>query len=248
MFVSGLINKRHEVSSVLVPRLATVYGPAIAAIIVSWAVAGKEGIELLLKKLIPSKKHLLYSLLIPLIATGLTLIAYHIAGLSVDLIRQFIEKGWWLLLSQLAIQFFIVGIGEETGWRGWLLPHLLKRNSFYVAVGFVTLIWALWHLPILFQRFDIVYPWLIILFSLSIIFSWLWIKVKGNVFVLAVSHASVNAPQAFIENRMIEARMASQYLVGGWEILGYTYLLAALVVIILGYRHLAQNPPNFQGG
>lgn len=224
--------------------MATVYGPAIAAIIVSWAVTGKEGIKRLLKKLLPSGKYLVYSLLIPVISTGLTLVAYHLAGLSFKLIVQFIEKDWWLLLSQLAVQFLIVGIGEETGWRGWLLPHLLKKNSFLLTVGFVTLVWALWHLPILFQNFEIVYPWLIILFSISIIFSWLWIKVKGNLFVLAIAHASVNAPQAFIENRMIEARMASHYLLGGWEIMGYTYLLAALVVIIFGYRHLVQNQLN----
>lgn len=251
MFVSGLIHKKHEVLSVLVPRLVTVYGPAIAAIIVSRKVSRNKGIRILLEKLRPSGKYLLYLLLIPVIFTGLTLVAYHLAGLSFDLILQFLEKDWWLLLLQLAVQFLIVGIGEEIGWRGWLLPHLLKKNSFPVTVGFVTIVWALWHLPILFRSFEIVYPWLIILFSISIIFSWLWIKVKGNLFVLAIAHASVNAPQAFIETRIIEARMANEYLIGGWEILGYTYMLVTVVVIIFDYRYFFLNEsisPDFKGG
>lgn len=241
MFVSGLLNKENEALSALLPRLITVYGPAVAAIIVTWAVAGKEGVKILLKKLRPSGKYLLFSLLIPVILTGLTLFAYHFAGLSLALILQFLEKDWWLLLSQLAFQFLIVGIGEELGWRGWLFPHLLKKNSFLVTVCFVTLVWGLWHFPILFKGFEVVYPWLILLFSTSLIFSWLWVKVKGNVFILAVAHASVNAPLFFIENRMIEARIPSNLITGGWEVIGYTYFLVASVIIIFDYKCLAQN-------
>lgn len=241
MFVSGLLNKKNEVFTILLPRVATVYGPAIAAIIVSYNIAGREGIKLVLRKLLPSGKYALYFFIIPIISACITMGSYSLSGLPLNQILQFLSQAWWLLLLQWVIQFLIVGIGEETGWRGWLFPKLLENNSFPKTVTIVSLIWCLWHLPLLFREFNVVYPWLLILFSVSIILSWLWLKVNGNLFVLALAHASVNAPQAFIENRMIEARVGNSYLIAGWEILGFAYLLLGIVIVIIDYKYLKQN-------
>lgn len=41
-------------------------------------------------------------------------------------------------------------LGEEIGWRGFLTPTLLRLTSFPIASLGVGLIWALWHLPIIF--------------------------------------------------------------------------------------------------
>jgi len=65
MILSGLIREQHEVAHVLVPRTVTVYAPAIAAIIVSYASWGKTGVKTLIQKLVPQKKHFLYWLFVP---------------------------------------------------------------------------------------------------------------------------------------------------------------------------------------
>lgn len=241
MFLSGLFSRKNEVLFVLLPRVATVYGPAIAAIIVSYILSGREGVKGLLRKLLPNRKHSLYFLVIPLVSTTLTMGAYSLAGLPLKQISLFIFQAWELLAFQWIMQLLIVGIGEETGWRGWLFPRLLKNNSFPKTVALVSLAWGLWHLPILFRDFNIVYPWLLILISVSIILSWLWLKVKGNVFVIALAHASVNAPQAFIENRMTEAKLVSDYFISGWEILGYAYLFLAVAIVLVDYRYLKRT-------
>jgi len=36
---------------------------------------------------------------------------------------------------------------EEAGWRGWLLPWLLPRFSPLAAASLVSVVWALWHVP-----------------------------------------------------------------------------------------------------
>lgn len=41
-------------------------------------------------------------------------------------------------------------LGEEIGWRGFLTPTLLRLTSFPIASIGVGLVWALWHLPIIF--------------------------------------------------------------------------------------------------
>lgn len=241
ILLSGILSKDNEVLYVLLPRVATVYGPAIAALIVSYKVSGSEGVKRLFRKLLPSQKHVLYFIIIPLVSATVTIGAYSLAGLRLRQLSQFIYESWWLLLFQWIMQFLIVGIGEETGWRGWLFPRVLKDNSFTKTVALLSVIWGLWHLPILFRNFNIVYPWLLILLSVSIILSWLWLKVKGNLFVIALAHASVNAPQAFIENRMTEARLENEYFINGWEILGYVYLILALALLVMDYSYLKRE-------
>ena len=40
------------------------------------------------------------------------------------------------------------GIGEEVGWRGFLLPRLQSPWNALAATAIVTLIWADWHTPL----------------------------------------------------------------------------------------------------
>lgn len=58
-----------------------------------------------------------------------------------------------LLMSPFLNGFF--GLGEEIGWRGYLLPKLmpLGKAKAYVLIGFI---WGLWHLPLLLVGFT--YP------------------------------------------------------------------------------------------
>jgi uncharacterized protein len=53
---------------------------------------------------------------------------------------------WWLPFALLS--GFILGpIGEEAGWRGYLLPTLLRNYSPLKSSLLVGLVWALWHFP-----------------------------------------------------------------------------------------------------
>ena len=151
----------------------------------------------------------------------------------------------WLLLSHFVVQFLIVGIGEEIGWRSFLLPLCINKYRFFPAIAMVTFIWGIWHVPLLFQGFAFVYPWILILISVSIIITWLWIKTKGNLFVIALTHASVNASQAFIENRLVERNIGKEPLLAGWEMLGYGYLVVALMILLLDFNSF-RDEHNFK--
>jgi membrane protease YdiL (CAAX protease family) len=45
-------------------------------------------------------------------------------------------------------------IFEEIGWRGFLLPHLQSQYNAWKSTIILTVIWAIWHLPFFFYRFD----------------------------------------------------------------------------------------------
>ena len=53
------------------------------------------------------------------------------------------------MLPLLAYAFF-----EEIGWRGFLLPHLQEKYAAWTATLYLTVIWALWHTPFFFYRFE----------------------------------------------------------------------------------------------
>ncbi len=50
---------------------------------------------------------------------------------------------------------FVFGLGEEIGWRGFLLPRLMPLGKFkaYLILG---ILWGLWHAPLIYAGFN--YP------------------------------------------------------------------------------------------
>ncbi len=93
-----------------------------------------------------------------LLAVGLSMILYVGIGLLVEQlatgsIARVSQIG---LTSQLpgasavlvvVIWVMTFGVGEETGWRGWLMPSLTSRFGFSPAALMVAGVWLLWHLP-----------------------------------------------------------------------------------------------------
>lgn len=67
-----------------------------------------------------------------------------------------------MLLLQLAftIIVFFPAFGEEWGWRGYMMPKLLKLMPKWAAVFLGGVIWGLWHAPLTIagHNFGIDYP------------------------------------------------------------------------------------------
>lgn len=103
-----------------------------------------------------------------------------------------------LLIGGLIISVFI--LGEEVGWRGYLLPRLLPLGEVRATVT-VGLIWAGWHLPLLAVGLN--YPgqslWLAIpLFTLVVIalsfpLTWFYRITGGSVVLVTLLHGFINS-------------------------------------------------------
>ena len=52
-----------------------------------------------------------------------------------------------LLMTVAVLSSVTWALGEELGWRGFLLPHLVERIGFTGACLVSGLIWAVWHYP-----------------------------------------------------------------------------------------------------
>lgn len=97
----------------------------------------------------------------------------------------------------------IPALGEELGWRGWLLPKLLPLGV-APAILLSGLIWGLWHAPLVLLGYN--YPtapgWLGLVMMCGMcvvvgaVFSWLRIR-SGSVWAPALAHGAFNAAAGF---------------------------------------------------
>ena len=117
----------------------------------------------------PKTKYLFRAYLIPLLYALIAYLIIWSAGWGEFYKKEFIHKaaeelGWQSLPDAVFIGVFIIvyglitlipsmgaALGEEIGWRGFLVPALYNNMRFsYTSTSLITgLIWAVWHYPLL---------------------------------------------------------------------------------------------------
>lgn len=209
-------------------RIGVVYGPAMAALLMASSLRGRRGVQDLLHSMLPNRRWIA----VPgIVAAGLicTAGAALICGASVTQIVGTIHA-WPLFFAHLALQFLFVGCGEEPGWRGWLLPRLRERYSAGVATAILATVWGVWHFFILLSGFRTAAVFLFGVFGLSFLFPALWEYSGRNVFIVAVAHASVNAPLSWFNEPGILASVPSEAMfetaMGIYGVLGLALVIA----------------------
>jgi uncharacterized protein len=183
-------------------RAGVVFGPAFAALVVTRSTAGWDSVVQLLSRLRPRREDLRWFALLPPLTLALTLLAYIVTGTPAVALASTLTERWPVLLAHGSLQLFIVGIGEELGWRGWLLPRLLLGRSRTAATLGVATIWCSWHLPVLLRGGWTAVAFAVGVFALSFLFTALWSSTQGSVLVVALGHAAHNAPFVFFENAL----------------------------------------------
>jgi uncharacterized protein len=91
------------------------------------------------------------------------------------------------------------GLGEEIGWRGFLVPELYKKMSFTGTALFSGAVWTCVHYPVLiWGDYNSGTPsWYgltcfsVMVMALSVIFAWMRLK-SGSLWTGAILHASHN--------------------------------------------------------
>lgn len=128
-------------------------GPLVGAVAASWWQAGTAGVRAWARRA--------YSLRVPR-RWWLAVVAMPVGYLLIAWASARIIDGAWPSWSQLgitdklpglgtvavlAVWVLTFGLGEESGWRGWLLPHLSGRFSVFASASIVAAVWMAWHLP-----------------------------------------------------------------------------------------------------
>jgi CAAX protease family protein len=90
-------------------------------------------------------------------------------------------------------------LGEEIGWRGFLVPELSKTMSFTTTSFVSGIVWSLWHYPILiYGDYNAGTPtwygltcFTVMVISMSFVFAWMRLK-SGSLWTGAILHGSHN--------------------------------------------------------
>jgi uncharacterized protein len=137
-----------------------------------------------------------------------------------------------LLPLFLAILTLTDGLGEELAWRGFALPRLLTRYNALVASVVLGVIWALWHLPLLWTEGNGMFHlpvWLLLLdlTAKSILFTWVFLHTRGSVLIAMLFHGATNlflvSPEVVSTGDFQVAVLA---MVGKWVLVGIVLVVA----------------------
>jgi membrane protease YdiL (CAAX protease family) len=162
-------------------------------------------------------KYQVWSYLIPIAYALTAYIGTWVSGYGEFYNHEFVKKvaasfGWNQLSPGIVIALYVVlagtygmisssssALGEEIGWRGFLVPELSKITNFTGTALISGLIWSVWHYPLLiFANYNAGTPvwygitcFTVMVISISFIFAWMRLK-SGSLWTGVFLHASHN--------------------------------------------------------
>ncbi len=224
----------------IAPETAT-FMPSLLGLVMAFAVGGKQGGLDLLRSAVRWRvlpRYWLIAWFGPLLIFVIGLGIYLILGgqaPSFMVFRQEIHLlPIWLLVMFLP---FNGPIGEELGWRGYVLPRLQQNFGPFIASLLIGTVWGIWHLPSFFNSESVqgslgllfFIPFVVGTIANSVIMTWLYNKTKASVLVAGIIwHAATDfwAPM-FLADFSIAAGS------GGTVTVNQT--LYAIVLVVLAF-------------
>jgi len=138
----------------------------------------------------------------------------------------------------------LFALGEELGWRGFLLPYLLPLGR-WRAIVLSNIVWGVWHAPAILQGHN--YPgrpvlgaFMMVVFCLLVgtVFSWLYLRTRSP-WAPTLAHASLNATAGLPVLFLTDVDIA----VGGTVASAIGWIgLAAFVGWLILTRRLTDSP------
>ena len=236
LLVNGI--NQESIGKFLIFFFTGVYGPSISAIVTTIIFEGFEGVSNLLKKLfiwnVPFKNYL-YIIILPII---FVIIGIGLYNIFIGDIGSFDLMAFLSIPTILWAGFYAGPLGEELGWRGFLLPELQKKHTNLKSAIIIGVIWFIWHIPLWWAPFGTlvsgesisflpVITYFLMLICLSIIITWLVINSKGSVLVALLFHLSINAGIALLFFPELNVDFKKVHLLSSIGMLLFTSILIA---------------------
>jgi uncharacterized protein len=219
------------------------FAPGVAAISVTRATTGRW---LPQRFFPPLSAGCVAAVLAPaaLVIIGLVLLPYLLATPP----RQW--HLWWAAFAPLLVWLNVFGgpLGEEPGWRGFLLPQLSRRIGPTPAALLIGPIWTMWHLPLFFITWWGHPPWwffLALCTAGSVILAYGVNLAGGSILAAILAHYTFNRTAA-IDSLLVQSSTLSS--ARGTAILLGSFCGLALLLIVATRGRLGSNNSEAPGG
>ena len=181
-------------------------GPAIAAVLVTAVIEGREGVWRLLGRIKRWRVGLRWYV-VALFGFMFAYIAGYVAVLGPDPLIALVEN-WSLFftvfLPLVVLGIFVPSIGEEPGWRGFALPRLQERYGPLWGTLILGTFIALYHLPGFFTPF--LGPitlfgfiaFVLTAIAATFIYTWVFNETGGSLLIVILLHAAGNAASGLL--------------------------------------------------
>ena len=227
-----------------------VYGPTISAILTTLFFDGTKGVFQLIKKIFIWKvpfKYYLHIIILPLIFViiGIGLYSQFVGDIGI------FDKMAYLMIPTVLLAGSYAGpLGEEFGWRGFLLPELQEQFPNLKTAIIIGVIWFIWHIPLWWAPFGTlvsgglitflpVFTYFVMLICLSVIITWLVVKSKGSVLIAFLFHLSINSGLALLFFPELNVDFKTVHLLSSIPMLLFT-------VYLIVYKKLNTKDTNFK--
>jgi uncharacterized protein len=215
--------------------------PSVMAIVLTAMVFGRGALRKLLGRLLIWRVNPLWYLVVVLVPVALTA---GVLPLNALLGGPALSLGMPLVGAAVFLAFSIFpgsALGEEIGWRGYVLPRLQTRMSALSASLFLAPIWALWHLPLWLTGDPVktptfYVPFFLAVVPLSILLTSVYNSTGGSLLMVVLLHATANFPVTMAIDEL--GTRATVPVLLYW---GLMAVAAIVVVIWAGPEHLSRK-------
>lgn len=114
--------------------------------------------------------------------------------------KDYISNGYSSKLIIVTVLLSLLGcIGEEIGWRGFMLPAFNKKYSLFNSAVFTGILWGAWHFGKLMSYGILGYILFIVLITeFSIVMAWIYLKSNANMMCMVSFHLGINIASMFL--------------------------------------------------
>jgi membrane protease YdiL (CAAX protease family) len=209
-------------------------------------------------------RYLAWSYLIPLLYASVAYVLVWSTGLGrfsgVEFMRgvasqfglQYVPT--WIIAMRYLVVIVILGtvvacitaLGEEIGWRGFLVPNLAKLTT-YPRVALISgVIWSVWHYPLLFfANYNAGTPswygaacFTVMVVGLSFAFAWMRLK-SGTLWTAVFLHASHNLFIQRVFDPLTTDTGLTRYVTGEF---GAALAVISLMIAYIFWKKRAELP------
>jgi len=132
-------------------------------------------------------------------------------------------------------------LGEELGWRGFVLPRMQARHSALKASLLIGILWGPWHLPLWLtgsegHPISLYVPFVVAVVASCVFYTWLYNNTGGSLLIVVLYHAASNLPITVLISPL-GSQMAQPFLI----YVALTVVAAAAIVIATGAENLSRT-------